>query len=55
VGDVVEEHHGLVLAAGSDTPVHLAVSVYETTLGETLLVNGDAFLELGSIPPPPPA
>ena len=54
-GDVVEEHHGLVLAAGSDTPVHLAVSVYETAMGEPLLVNGDAFLELGAIPPPPPA
>ena len=48
-GDVVEENHGLLLSGPSNTPVHLAVSVYDAATGEPLLVGAKTFLELGAI------
>jgi hypothetical protein len=46
---VVEENHGLLLIGPANTPVHLAVSVYDAATGEPLLVGGETFLELGAI------
>ena len=46
-GEVVEDHHGLRLAAPSATPLHLAVSLYNADTGELIPVAGGAFLELG--------
>jgi len=48
-GDVVEDHHGLLLSARSTTPLHLAVSLYNADTGELLPVAGSTFLELGTI------
>ena len=48
-GDVVEDHHGLRLAAPSSTPLHLAVSLYNADTGEPLPVAGSTFLELGTL------
>ena len=49
VGEVVEDHHGLLLAAQSQTPLHLAVSLYNAETGEPLSVAGNPFLELGTL------
>ena len=46
-GEVVEDHHGLMLTARSETPLHLAVSLYDADTGEILPVAGEPFLELG--------
>ena len=48
-GDVVEDHHGLLLAARSTTPLHLAVSLYDADTGEPVLAGGGPFLELGTL------
>jgi hypothetical protein len=48
-GEVVQDHHGLLLAAQSATPLHLAVSLYNADTGEPVLVDGDTFLELGTL------
>jgi len=48
-GEIVEDRHGLLLAAQSKTPLHLAVSLYDTDTGETLPVAGNPFLELGTL------
>jgi hypothetical protein len=48
-GEVVEDHHGLLLAAQSATPLHLAVSLYDADTGEPVLVDGNTFLELGTL------
>jgi hypothetical protein len=49
VGEVVKDRHGLVLAAQSATPLHLAVSLYDADTGEPVLVGGSTFLELGTL------
>jgi hypothetical protein len=48
-GNVVEDRHGLLLAARSETPLHLAVSLYDTETGEPLPVAGGTFVELGTL------
>jgi len=48
-GEVVKDHHGLLLAARSATPLHLAVSLYNADTGEPVLVDGNTFLELGTL------
>ena len=48
-GEVVEDHHGLLLTARSETPLHLAVSLYDVGTGEPLPVGGGTFLELGTL------
>jgi len=48
-GSVVEDRHGLLLAARSETPLHLAVSLYDAETGEPLPVAGSTFLELGTL------
>jgi hypothetical protein len=47
VGEVVEDHHGLLVTERSETPLHLAVSLYNTETDEMLSVAGGSFLELG--------
>jgi len=47
VGEMVEDRHGLLLAERSQTPLHLAVSMYDVETGEPLPVAGGTFLELG--------
>jgi len=49
MGEVVEDHHGLLLTARSETPLHLAVSLYDADTGELLPVAGGTFLELGTL------
>lgn len=49
VGEVVEDRHGLLVAAQSETPLHLAVSLYDDETGEPLPVAGGTFLELGTL------
>ena len=46
-GEVVVDHHGLVLAGRSETPLHVAVSMYNAETDEPLPVAGGSFLELG--------
>ena len=63
-GEVVEDRHGLLLAARSDgarsdgarsdsarsdSPLHLAVSLYDADTGKFLPVAGSTFLELGTL------
>ena len=48
-GEVVEDRHGLLLRAPSETPLHLAVSLYDSETGEPLPVAGSPFLELGTL------
>ena len=47
VGEVVNDHHGLLLTGQSETPLHLAVSLYNAETNEMLSVAGERFLELG--------
>jgi hypothetical protein len=46
-GEAVVDRHGLRLSARSETPLHLAVSWYDTESGAPLLIEGEPFLELG--------
>jgi hypothetical protein len=46
-GEVVEDRHGLLLTGRSETPLHLAVFLYDADTGEILPVADGAFLELG--------
>ena len=46
-GEAVEDRHGLLLAARSETPLHLAVSLYNADTGKPLPVAAGTFLELG--------
>jgi 4-amino-4-deoxy-L-arabinose transferase-like glycosyltransferase len=46
-GEVVEDHHGLLLTGRRETPLHLAVSLYDADTGEILPIAGGTFLELG--------
>ncbi|NLF00680.1 MAG: hypothetical protein GX601_06845, partial [Anaerolineales bacterium] len=48
-GDVVEDRHGLLLTGRSGTPLHLAVSLYDEDTGQTLVVRGQDYLELGTL------
>jgi hypothetical protein len=48
-GEVIEDRHGLLLTARSETPLHLAVSLYDTETGEPLPVAGSTFVELGTL------
>ena len=48
-GEVIEEHHGLLLTQRSQTPLHLAIFVYDAGTGSFLSVNGATFLELGEL------
>jgi hypothetical protein len=48
-GEVIEDRHGLLLTAWSETPLHLAVSLYDTETGEPLPVAGGTFVELGTL------
>ena len=48
-GEVVEDHHGLLLTTQSQTPLHLAVSLYNAETGAPLSVAGSPFLELGTL------
>jgi hypothetical protein len=48
-GEVVEDRHGLLLTGRSDTPLHLAVWLYDQETGEPLPVAGGTFLELGPL------
>lgn len=47
--DLVVDRHALVLGEPSNTPVHLAVSVYDAETGRALPVDGRPFLELGTV------
>jgi hypothetical protein len=47
--EVVEDRHGLLLAARSETPLHLAVSLYDAETEELLPVGGSTYLELGAL------
>ncbi len=49
VGEVVVDHHGLLVSGGSDTRLHLAVSLYDADTGEALPVAGGTYWELGSL------
>ncbi len=46
-GEIIEDHHGLLVSMHSGTPLHLAVSLYDSVTGEPLLVAGESFWELG--------
>jgi len=46
-GEVVEDRHGLLLTGQSETPLHLAVFLYDVDTGEALTVADGPFLELG--------
>ncbi len=48
-GDLVEDHHGLLITGKSETPLHVAVSLYDVETGEALPVAGGAFFELGTL------
>ena len=48
-GEIVEDHHGLLLTARSETPLHLAVSLYNADTEEFLPVADSTFLELGTL------
>jgi 4-amino-4-deoxy-L-arabinose transferase-like glycosyltransferase len=49
VGQAIEDRHGLLLAEQADTPLHLAVSIYDSDTGETLPIEGAPFIELGTL------
>jgi hypothetical protein len=46
---LVEDHHGLLITGKSETPLHVAVSLYDVETGEALPVAGGAFFELGTL------
>jgi hypothetical protein len=48
-GEVIEDRHGLLLTTRSETPLHLAVSLYDAKTGEPLPVAGGTFVELGTL------
>jgi len=48
-GEIVEDHHGLLLTARSETPLHLAISLYNADTEEFLPVADSTFLELGTL------
>lgn len=48
-GEVIEDRHGLLLSGHSATPLHLAVSFYDSGKGEPLAVAGGTFIELGTL------
>jgi len=48
-GEMIKDHHGLLLSGDSDTVLHVAVSMYEVESGLPLAVNGRPFLELGTL------
>lgn len=48
-GDAIKDNHGLVISRQSDTPLHLAVSMYDAGNGSPLTVDGQSFVELGTL------
>jgi len=48
-GDTIKDNHGLMVSGQSDTPLHLAISMYDTGNGTPLTVNGRTFIELGTL------
>jgi hypothetical protein len=49
VDRAIEDRHGLILAEQADTPLHLAVSIYDSDTGEMLPIEGAPFIELGTL------